>query len=124
MEQKSLSNKQKINKINQHSKKLIQINKILDSLIIDIRNPNSLYHSNFTLYKQNLLNNYKDINKSYPAVFTMIFNPKFNIHSLNRLRYMINMALNIENKNITEHDASVAVGQKLVDEIVKPQLNK
>lgn len=124
MEQKYLSNKQKIDKINLHSEKLLKINQILDSLIIDIKNPNSLYHSNFNLYKQNLLNNYKDINKSYPAVFNMIFNPKFNLFSLNRLRYMINMALKIEKKDITEHDASVAVGQKLVDEIVKPQLNK
>ena len=34
------------------------------------------------------------------------------------------MAKRVEDKDIAEHDASVAVGQRLVDDIVKPQLNK
>jgi hypothetical protein len=123
MEKNSLSNNDKINKINEHSDKLIIINNILNSLIIDMKNPKSLYNTDLTMYKNNLFNKYKNINDSYPAIFTMIFNPKFNLHSYNRLKYMINMALKIEKNDITEHDASVAVGQKLVDEIVKPQLN-
>ena len=34
------------------------------------------------------------------------------------------MAEKVKNKDIQEHDASVAVGQRLVDDIVKPQLKK
>ena len=41
-----------------------------------------------------------------------------------RLEYMINMAEKVENKEMKEHDASVAVGQVLVDDIVKPSLEK
>ena len=41
---------------------------------------------------------------------------------IERLLYMLQMAERVENKEIAEHDASVAVGQRLVDDIVKPQL--
>ena len=37
---------------------------------------------------------------------------------------MVSMAAKVRNNEISEHDASVKVGQVLVDEIVKPQLEK
>ena len=42
---------------------------------------------------------------------------------MQRLKYMIDMARRVQKKDIAEHDASVAVGQRLVDDIVKPQLD-
>ena len=43
---------------------------------------------------------------------------------LTTLEYMVNMAQQVKNKNKTQHDASVEVGQKLVDDFVRPVLPK
>ena len=40
------------------------------------------------------------------------------------LTYMINQINNINKNKISKHDASVNVGQKLVDKFVKPKINK
>ena len=37
---------------------------------------------------------------------------------------MVNMAKQVKDNNISEHEASKQVGQILVDDIVKPQLDK
>ena len=37
---------------------------------------------------------------------------------------MLNMAVKVDENKVPEHDASVAVGQRLVDEIVKPQISQ
>ena len=54
----------------------------------------------------------------------MIFDDKFNYEGLNRLKYMLVMADKVKNSNMSEHDASVAVGQRLVDEFVIPTLRE
>ena len=83
-------------------KKIIIASLILISVVMYFLLSNSINkNESFTLLKKVIPNDYKKIIKKY--VFT---------HK------------EIEKKDITEHDASVAVGQKLVDEIVKPQLNK
>ena len=43
---------------------------------------------------------------------------------IERLTYMINMIKQAKSNSISEHDASVEVGQRLVDDFVKPSLNK
>jgi uncharacterized protein YpbB len=43
---------------------------------------------------------------------------------LERLTYMINMVKKVKTNEISDHDASVKVGERLVDEFVKPKINK
>ena len=56
------------------------------------------------------------------------FEPIFNIacsksYDYSRLATMLGLAVKVKNDEISEHDASVQVGQILVDQIVKPQLD-
>ena len=43
---------------------------------------------------------------------------------INVLTYMINQAKNIKNNKISQEDASVKIGEKLVDTYVKPLIDK
>ena len=68
-----------------------------------------------------LMIEYNELYDMYPSIFKMACKGDMNIE---RLTYMLDMLDKIKNNNITEHDASVNVGQVLVDEIVKPNLEK
>lgn len=72
-------------------------------------------------YKQKLISEHKDLYDAYPGIFDMSMNSTMD---LDRLKYMLSMADKIDNKEMTEHDASVEVGQMLVDDFVKPSLTK
>lgn len=78
-------------------------------------------HNKTDKYIEQLKDEYHEFNDSYPAIFKMTCDGTMDI---NRLRFMLNMKNNIDNNQITEHNASVEVGQLLVDEIIKPQLKK
>jgi len=66
----------------------------------------------------------KEFNELYEAM-TSVFNISLSdSYDYNRLKYMFNMSNKVKNNDISEHDASVAVGQVLVDKIVKPQIEK
>ena len=41
---------------------------------------------------------------------------------IERLTYMINMVKKVKSNEISDHDASVKVGERLVDEFVNPKL--
>ena len=43
---------------------------------------------------------------------------------MNRLKFMLNMINKVNNNEITEHNASVQIGEKLVNEYVKPMIDK
>ena len=58
---------------------------------------------------------------NYKSIFMMSMSDKYDY---NRLSMMVNMANSVKNNDISEKDASVKVGQVLVDDIVKPQLDK
>lgn len=60
----------------------------------------------------------------YKSIITVVKKDSFGQEELNRLEYMIKMAKQVQNNKINQHGASVKVGQRLVDEIVKPQLDK
>jgi len=64
---------------------------------------------------------YSYLNTNFQSIFNMSISNKYDY---NRLSIMVNMAEKVKNDEISEHDASVKVGQVLVDEIVKPQLDK
>ena len=61
------------------------------------------------------------IYKQQPSIFKMCLDGSMDIE---RLTFMINMVKKVKSNNISEHDASVEVGQRLVDEFVKPKIEE
>ena len=62
--------------------------------------------------------------KKYSAIFAIFKNNRMSKRDIDRMKFMIAKAAEVRQGGISEHDASVAVGQVLVDDIVKPQLNQ
>ena len=90
----------------------------------EMKKEDSLWLSSPEEFESQTLEKHKELNEKYSGVFKMLFankDQKQDSH-IERLLYMLQMAERVENKEIAEHDASVAVGQRLVDDIVKPQL--
>lgn len=63
---------------------------------------------------------YPDFSERFEALFNMCFSKNYDF---TRIEFMVNMAHKVHTNQITEHNASVEVGKRLVDEIVKPQLD-
>ena len=64
---------------------------------------------------------FRDFGMSYPAIFENIMQGTLDMKQFN---YMINMAKKVKSNEKSQHDASVEVGQKLVDKYVKPVVKK
>lgn len=73
----------------------------------------------FTTFKEEMSKKYSDFRDNYPTIFEKVLD---NTLDIERFNYMINMANKIDNKEMTNYDASVKVGERLVDEFVKPNL--
>ena len=58
--------------------------------------------------------------EKFEQSFNMICNPTCDDNTLNKI---MNAHLLVQNGKMTQHDASVAVGQTLVDKYVKPTLD-
>ena len=58
---------------------------------------------------------------NFPNLFKMACS---DLCDLERIRFMLDNIVNIQTKKMTEHDASVKVGENLVNDFVKPQLEK
>ena len=72
-------------------------------------------------FKQELKMEYAFFEINNPAIFNISLSPSYNF---DRLKKMLILANKVKTDQLSEHDASVQVGQILVDEVVKPQLNK
>ena len=57
----------------------------------------------------------------YPSLFQMACEPDFDIQ---RLSFMLNMRDNVSNQPISQHQASVRVGENLFKQYVKPLVDK
>lgn len=68
-----------------------------------------------------MMRKYPELGREYPSIIRIAGSEHFDTK---RLLFMLEMVNKITRKEITEHDASVAVGQELVDNIVKPRLRK
>ena len=71
--------------------------------------------------KIKLTNQYSDFSMKYPVIFLKTIEGNLN---LKQFTEMVGMATNVNNKKISQHDASVKVGEKLVKKYVKPILKK
>ena len=104
--------------------KMENLLKVVKEISADMEKEDSLWKTNKEKFITDTKVEHKDILDRYPAIFDVLFSGKFDDTEMKRLEYMINMAARVEKKDIGEHDASVAVGQRLVDDIVKPQLDE
>jgi len=102
---------------------LNDISNLIEKLKRDVPDPDSLFNLDRKKYID-IIKNLTSINDTYPSIINVIGSKQFNMDGVIRLEYMINMAGKVENKEMKEHDASVAVVQVLVDDIVKPSLEK
>ena len=72
-------------------------------------------------FNYEMINTYSYLNSNVKSIFDLCLTGKMDIQLL---YYMINQAKNIKNETITSYEASIKVGEKLVEKIIKPQLNK
>ena len=63
---------------------------------------------------------YEDFYLKYPALFSKIIDGSL---EKNQFNFMLNMMCKVKNDELSDHDASVQVGQVLVDKYVKPVLD-
>ena len=94
-----------------------------------VKNIETLLNENGSRDEKNRLietfkNEDQETSKKYSSIFVVLESENLDRKDINRLSYMLDMASKVKNNAILEHDASVAVGQRLVDDIVKPQLKK
>ena len=100
----------------------------VDKIMNDSNSLNEDYLDNLAT-KKLLINDFKEVMKSkYEYLFKnheSIFNIAIgNNYDSKRLKNMLLLANKVHNSEITEHEASVTVGTDLVENIVKPQLDK
>ena len=65
-----------------------------------------------------MVKDYSYIKNNFASIFTQCITGHMD---LNVIPYMINQAKEIQKNKLSNHDASVNVGQKLVDKFVKPK---
>jgi hypothetical protein len=63
---------------------------------------------------------FADYQKEFPTLFAILLRPNYRSDLLS---LMISQLEKIESGQTSQHDASVAVGTVLVDQLVKPQIN-
>ena len=71
--------------------------------------------------EENAKEEFKDFEYKYPVIFKKILD---NTLDNEQFLMMMNMMQKMQDNELTEHDASVQVGQVLVDKYVKPMLEK
>ena len=71
-------------------------------------------------FTSKLEKNYSKLYENFPSIFEKVMMGTLEI---SRLEFMLKMIQDIKKKKVTKHEASVVVGQELVDNIVKPELN-
>lgn len=62
---------------------------------------------------------YHELFSAYPTALKKACEPNFDI---DKFKWMMEMQKNVQNNLISQHNASIEVGERLVDEHVKPKL--
>jgi hypothetical protein len=71
--------------------------------------------------KENMIKKYPYTSTKLSSILNLALSDNYDYR---RLSYMLDMNNKVNNNEITENEGSIQVGQVLVDEIVKPALNK
>ena len=100
-----------------------------DKLLVDIKNlhKDCKDYSNKKKYndlsqkefEERMIQEYSYIKNNFDSIYTQCLSGHMD---LNVITYMINQAKQIQKNKLSNHDASVNVGQKLVDTFIKPKL--
>ena len=64
--------------------------------------------------------NYPNLFTTYPTALKKACETNFD---LEKFKWMMNMQKSVQNNQISQHNASIEVGERLVDEHVKPKLS-
>tara|TARA_B100000575_G_C23143394_1_gene666282 strand:- start:4691 stop:5008 length:318 start_codon:yes stop_codon:yes gene_type:complete len=75
----------------------------------------------FEKLKESVINKYPYITSKLPSILDLALSDNYDYK---RLSYILDMNEKVKNKEITEREGSIQVGQVLVDEIVKPSIKK
>ena len=84
-------------------------------------NKKSYLNLNFDQFKNKLKKKFNNLSTNFPTIFEKTINGTMD---MSRLKFMLNMINKVNNNEITEHNASVQIGEKLVNEYVKPMIDK
>ena len=79
-------------------------------------------YENVEQLTEKMIQRFPDLNMNHPSILKSACGGS--MKDIRMLEFMISKVKKIKRNQITEHDASVEVGQRLVDEIVKPQIEK
>ena len=96
-----------------------EISNMVTKILKDLTDHKQESNENPDDIKIKLSNKYKDFSMSYPVIFLSVINGDLDIGKFNEF---VTMASNVKQNKITQHDASVKIGSKLVNEYVKPKL--
>lgn len=77
--------------------------------------------TNINEYRKKFLTKYMRLHMNFPTIYNMVFESE--TFELKRLEEMLAMRKQVEDKKISNFDASVKIGQKYTDEFVKKPLN-
>ena len=88
------------------------------------QNNTQAFIQNQKIYIQTIKKENEDLVEKYNTIFTMLENEQLTNQKFERLLYMLNMALKVNSGNIESKKANIKIGQVLVDQIVKPHLDK
>jgi phage tail tube protein FII len=74
--------------------------------------------------KEKMKNNkdFSKLHEKYPSLFDMIIEHKEKFE-VTKLIHMLGLHKKVDSGSITQHDASVKIGQKYYDEYVKPKID-
>ena len=110
--------------MSQFNKSEICVDKIMsdsDSLYQDYLENLASNKLSFKEFKDVMKTKYDDLFRNYQSIFNISIS---NNYDGKRLKNMLILANKVKKSEITEHEASVEVGTELVNNIVKPQLDK
>lgn len=72
-------------------------------------------------FKLKMQYKYSNIYENFISIFNQCIN---NTMDIEMMTFMINKAKEIENNKLSNHNASVKVGEKILEKFIKPQIEK
>jgi len=95
---------------------ILQTVNLIQQEVLDDKNQG--LDENNTKYR--LTEKYSDFSLQYPVIFLKSLDRDLDME---QFTFMIKMATRVNDKKISQHDASVEIGEKLVNQYVKPALD-
>lgn len=89
---------------------------------INLYNSKKLYNNlNPNEFVEKLKRDYNKLEENFPSIFEKVLSGTL---EYDRLEFMLKMLGEVKTQKLSKHEASVVVGQELVNNIVKPSLEE